>query len=829
MKAAARSTHPLPVAAAGVDLSLPALGPEPFLLRAVEPAPCTGACPAGINVKAYVSLIAEERFAEALAVVRERCPLPGICGRVCHHPCEVACRRGEYDEPVAIRPLKRFVADLEEGWSRRGRPASRRRRGREWRPEKVAVIGAGPAGLTAAWDLTRAGFPVTVFEAAPEPGGMLRYGIASYRLPREVLAREIDVLLASGIDLRTGVRLGSDLDLERLLGAEFSALLLAVGAQRGRRLGLPGEDQCAEVEDALSFLGRVHRGRQGSLRGKVVVVGGGSTAIEAARTALRLGARPVEIVYRRARGQLLASPEEVAAAEAEGVRLRFLAIPVRLLVEGGRLRGVECRQVGLGERDRGGRRRPIPIPDSEFLLSADRVLAAIGQEPELAFLPPMVMTQVTEGGRLATDAATAMTRLFGVFAAGDAVTGPATVIEAVAAGHRAATSVRRYLLDGHGGWEEEAAPAVELGLPDPPPPPVPRHQLPHPRLPRSPGKRFAEVERAFTAAEAVAEARRCLRCGPCGDCRICATTCSRRHVLVRARMEEGLAPTALPVRVPAGLAVTLAETCRGSGEPVPGHLGAAPVEAVALTAHVRAELCRGCDRCREVCPFEAIQLLEPDKPESKVAVDPARCRGCGLCAAICPTAAVVAGPLRLAHSGLAHPGLAHRGRTGLKRADGVEVGEGGTAMVLPSLAALFAGSATAEGAAGQREVVLACRRRFPEVEAMLGGSTPGQAVLQCACTGEVSAGWLLDLALAGARRIRLATCVEGRCRYGQGAHLAAAEMEKARAVLELAGRPRDTLTCFPSELFFVAGRPGPAARTPAARGQSSAMRRADHA
>ena len=219
-------------------------------------------------------------FAEALAVVRDRCPLPGICGRICHHPCEAACRR---DEPIAIRALKRFVADVADETPPPMLPVIHPL-------SRVAVVGSGPAGLTAAWDLRRAGYPVTIFESEPEPGGMLRYGIAPYRLPREVLDAEIDYLLAAGIEVRTGCRIGDQITLEALLDDDWAAVLFAVGAQRGRVLGIPGEEESPEVEDALGFLRRVNAGDRSPVAGRVVVIGGGSTAVEAARTARRLGA-----------------------------------------------------------------------------------------------------------------------------------------------------------------------------------------------------------------------------------------------------------------------------------------------------------------------------------------------------------------------------------------------------------------------------------------------------------------------------------------------------------------------------------------------------------
>ncbi len=385
----------------GARLRVPTLGGAPFRLEPVEPSPCTTACPAGINVKAYVSLIAEGMFAEALAVVRDRCPLPGICGRICHHPCEAACRR---DEPIAIRALKRFVADVADETPPAMLPVIHP-------ASPVAVIGSGPAGLAAAWDLRRAGYPVTIFESEPETGGMLRYGIAPYRLPREILDAEIDYLLASGIELRTGCRIGTDLTLESLLDDEWAAVLFAVGAQRGRALGIPGEEESPEVEDALGFLRRVNAGDRAPLTGRVVVIGGGSTAVEAARTARRLGADEVTILYRRSATELLAGPEEIDACTEEGIEIRFLVTPQAVVRDNDRFLGLECLEIELGEPDASGRRRPVPVTGSEFLVEADRVLAAVGQSADLDFLPEKYRLRLSERQRLRADGTTAMTHL----------------------------------------------------------------------------------------------------------------------------------------------------------------------------------------------------------------------------------------------------------------------------------------------------------------------------------------------------------------------------------------------------------------------------------
>ncbi len=581
-------------------LLIPSLQPDAFPVAQIRPSPCTLTCPAGINVKGYVSLIAERRYDAALETIRKRCPLPAICGRICHHPCEKACRRGRYDEAVSIRALKRFAADSAEGGFAKMRvgpaPAIVHK-------ERVAVVGSGPAGLTAAYDLRLAGYGVTVFEAASEPGGMLRYGIADYRLPREVLDREIDILCRSGVDIVTGQTVGANLELDDLLYRGYAVTLLAVGAQRGRAL--------EGAEDAISFLRRVKEGDRTHVDGRVLVIGGGSTAIEAARTALRLGADSVEILYRRYREELLADREEIEAAEAEGVRFRFLVAPRRLVAD-----GLECVQIGLGAPDASGRRRPIEIPGSEFIAPAEHVLGAVGQQVDFTFLPSD-LARIASRDRLVVDDATAMTSIAGLFAAGDAVTGPATVVEAIGAGHRAAESIRHYFEEGRPGIREqkpERRAPVEYELPDPEPVRAARIHVP------LIANGFDEVERAFTEEEAVAEARRCRRCGPCGECSTCAPSCSRRHVVVDD----------LLLRAPASLAASLP-----SDRPTPAVHDGRATTVLPVRCRVDDERCRACGRCIDVCPFHALRILD-----ETIKLDAALCRGCGLCTAVCPTATV---------------------------------------------------------------------------------------------------------------------------------------------------------------------------------------------
>ena len=694
---------------ASARLRIPALQAEPLPIAAIKPSPCTLACPAGINVKAYVSLVAEGRFVDALDTVRRHCPLPAVCGRICHHPCERACRRARYDDAVAIRALKRFVADGERHCPDPPVAPVRRR-------EQIAVVGSGPAGLTAAHDLRQAGYRVKVLEAELQTGGMLRYGIADYRLPPDVLDHEVEVIRRAGVEILTGVHVGRDITFEELRSSGYAAVLVAIGAQRGRRLGLAGEEDTAEVEDALSFLRRVKSGARTRLEGRVVVVGGGSTAVEAARTAIRLGAQSVEVLYRRYREELLADDEEVHAAEAEGISFRFLVTPRRLSKRNGKLVALECVRIGLGEPDSSGRRRPIEIPGSEFAVETDRVLAAIGQE----VVWPAALTETMS--------------VPGVFAAGDAVTGPATVIEAIAGGHRSAEAIRNFIegTDVHVRQPERRA-APEYEVPDAEPVHAARA-----RLPLGTSRDFSEVERAFTAGEAVAEARRCLRCGPCGECRTCASTCNRRHVMVRAESGD-----AFLLRTPAGVALAL-----GAERAAPGRLidGGAdtPVTVLPVRSRIQAERCRVCGRCVEICPFGALTLADPG-----ARLDAALCRGCGLCSAVCPTGAAM-------QSALSPEWWSDRldNVVGTRPAD---------------------------------VLVLACQRRAGSLEKAFDDHGLHADVIRLRCVGQVDAGMLLELCRQPFRRVLVAGCLGDRCRFTSGAQRANEQFERAQGILRVLG------------------------------------------
>ncbi|MDI7278242.1 MAG: FAD-dependent oxidoreductase, partial [Anaerolineae bacterium] len=413
--------------------------------QALVRAPCQNACPAGMDVPGYVSLVGEGRFAEALATILDTNPFPSVCGRVCTHQCEARCRRAQLDQAVAIRQLKRFVGDHNPEW-RLPPPASR-----DGGP-KVGIVGAGPAGLSCAYFLARLGYRPTVFEKLPVAGGMLAVGIPEYRLPRSVLREEIERIAALGVEIRTNTPVGDGLTLRQLLEQGYQALFVAVGAHRSRALGIPGEELRGVVH-ATSFLRAVSLG--GDLPpvagSQVAVIGGGNAAVDAARTALRLGARQVTILYRRTRAEMPALREEIEAALAEGVAIEELAAPVALVGEDEVVRAVECQRMSPGPFDSSGRRRPVPDEGARFLLPADLVIPAIGQQAEAAALFADLGIETGADGMVSTDEE-GRTSVPGVYAGGDAVTGPATVIEAIAAGRRAAMAIDHFLGGDAAPW-----------------------------------------------------------------------------------------------------------------------------------------------------------------------------------------------------------------------------------------------------------------------------------------------------------------------------------------------------------------------------------------
>ncbi len=459
-------------------------------------APCTHTCPAGVDAPRYIRFIAQGKPGEAVAVIRERIPFPSVCGYVCIHPCEAKCRRGLLDEAIGIRVLKRFAVDNDNGmWKENSRIA----------PEtgkRVAIVGSGPAGLTAAFYLAKLGHKVTVFEALPEAGGMMRVAIPDYRLPKDVLRRDIAEIEAVGVDIKTNTKAESTDDL---FAQGYDAVFLAVGAHEGLKIGVKGEDSPG-VMDCVSFLRQVSLGKKVDVGESVAVIGGGNAAIDSARTALRLGAKEVTIVYRRTQGEMPASAEEIEGAIEEGVKMRFLAAPSSLSRKNGKLE-LECIAMKLGDFDASGRPRPEPIEGSEFTMSFDTIIAAIGQRPEI---PSRFNLSLGRGNTIMVDPDSLATDKEGVFAGGDVVKGPASVIEAIAHGRLAASSIDKYL-GGEGDIEETLAPPEEPMKPLEEAEEEWRVEIPAPPA-KERIKNFGDVELTLSQKMAIKEAKRCLRC-----------------------------------------------------------------------------------------------------------------------------------------------------------------------------------------------------------------------------------------------------------------------------------------------------------------------------
>ncbi|MCX7590598.1 MAG: FAD-dependent oxidoreductase [Kiritimatiellae bacterium] len=458
-----------------------------------------------MDVPGFVSLVGEKRYAEALRLHRERNPLAAVCATVCFHPCENRCRRGKLDAPVAVRGVKRFMIEQEKKSELpevRKNPANARRR--------VAIIGAGPAGLSCAYFLARLGYRPVIFEAEKKPGGMLVQTIPSYRLPRELLEREIRMIQTMGVTIKTGVRLGQDFTLKDLRDRGYEAVFLGVGAPLGAKLGIPGEE-AEGVADGVKFLKDFNMRGVATVGQKVAVIGGGNVAVDVARTAVRLGAREVTVYYRRTREEMPAYAEEVEEAQREGVRFEFLLAPKEIVVRNGRAVGVRFARMQLGEFDRTGRRRPREIPGEDFVVEADQIVAAIGQTLSPSDVLDGVELKLGRGNWIEADPVTGQTSVAWIFAGGDAVTGPASVVEAIAAGERAAVGIDRYLTgEDHAFWRVDRK--VDTAF-DPDADPVSYARAVLPMLPyKRRTKGFEVIERPMKANVAVREAKRCLRC-----------------------------------------------------------------------------------------------------------------------------------------------------------------------------------------------------------------------------------------------------------------------------------------------------------------------------
>jgi len=465
-------------------------------------APCQNTCPANVDVPMYVDLIAQGRFAEAYEEILRENPLPVVCGRVCNHPCESRCRRSQLDEPIAIRDLKRFASDYAVSLNgARPKPSVKPPTGK-----KVAIVGAGPAGLTAAHYLALQGHSVTVYEALPVAGGMLAVGIPEYRLPKHALNKDIEAIENLGVTIKTGVKVGTDISWETLK-QEYDATFIAIGAHKDQRMGIPGEDLPGVVPGVV-LLRDINLGKDVDLEGKkVVVVGGGNVAMDAARSAKRLGAESVTVVYRRRKEDMPAEKEEIEAAMEEGISFNLMVNPVEIIGDG-KVEKVRCVKMRAGEFDSSGRRRTYPIEGSEFDLECDVFIPAIGQVPDTdVFMGDGL--EIKRGGTFEVDPRTLATDIPSIFAGGDCVTGPATVVEAIEAGKKAASSINELLV---GDPNVVPEPKHERKLTRP----IVEDKLERIRAKElSPNIRvnsFAEVELGYDATQAQQEAMRCLRC-----------------------------------------------------------------------------------------------------------------------------------------------------------------------------------------------------------------------------------------------------------------------------------------------------------------------------
>ena len=535
--------------------------------------PCSATCPAGNDIVAFVQKTTEGDFKGAWQLIKEENPFPGICGRVCFHPCESKCNRGVYDEPVAIHALERFVSDFASTLNKRIEKGPGARKG------KIAIVGSGPAGMSCAYHLAKLHYEVTVFESSSSPGGMLRTGIPSYRLPRDVLDREISEVEALGVEVRTGIPFGENLKLDDL--KNYQATFVATGAHRSRALNIPGE-KGRSVLGGLDLLRKINLGNRVKLGDKVAIIGGGNTAIDVARSVIRMG-RKATILYRRSKEEMPAFEDEILEAVEEGVKIRYLVNPIRIQQKDD-MKRLACLRMELGEKDEGGRRRPVPILNSNLTIEADTVIIAAGEEIEVSFLPKGIEKR---GGVVLTQR-DGSTGIKGIFAGGDLTSNQRTVAHAIGSGKRAALAIDCYLQDEDA---EEAIRQILIG--EGPSVSMFRHLHPGER-PMNPhvvtfeevntdyfeaSKRneeynelakkriqgFREVTSTFSESIALEEAERCFSCGTCNGCENCYVFCPDASIMRREEI---------------------------------------------LSRQVDYDFCKGCGICFSECPRGAISLKE---------------------------------------------------------------------------------------------------------------------------------------------------------------------------------------------------------------------------
>jgi len=606
-------------------------------------APCKLACPAGIDIQGYIGLIANGEYQEAVKLIRKSNPLPLVCGRVCPHFCETKCRRNLVDEPVAINALKRFVADYELNNGGPYVPEVKPATG-----HRVAIVGGGPAGLSAAYYLALDGHEVTIFESNPQLGGMMRYGIPEYRLPKAILDKEIATITNLCHQVCCNVSLGQDFSIESLKEDGYEAIFIALGAQASQKMRVEGED-LPGVISGIGFLRDVVLGEKVNLGEKVVVIGGGNTAIDASRTALRLGTGEVTIVYRRSRKEMPANDEEIEQAEQEGIQFHFLAAPVKLSGQDGKVDTIECIRMALGEPDSSGRRRPEPITGSEFTMTVDTVIAAIGQRLNVSRLDQDGQVELTRRGYISVNEETMETSLEGVFAGGDCASGPATVVEAVAAGQRAAISINQYLSGQQIAPPEKPYNCTKGELDEIDPEDyaeverIPRTEMPS-LDPEIRKMKFDEIELGFTEEMAKTETGRCLACG-CQD----AFECKLRELATEYKVNDtnyAGRKHHLPIRenehqyilrdpnkcILCGRCVRICNEVQGIGALGFTNRGFDTVVEPALGMPLCETTCDSCGQCLSTCPTGAltpkVQLPKPGPWELEAV--PTICAYCGI-------------------------------------------------------------------------------------------------------------------------------------------------------------------------------------------------------
>ncbi|MBT3224835.1 MAG: FAD-dependent oxidoreductase [Deltaproteobacteria bacterium] len=608
-----------------VILQLPDSVPGQFNLRRIEKSPCQMACPIDTPVKAYLGLIAAGEFEKAVEVVKRDNPFPGICGRVCIHPCENECERNYVDQPVAICYLKRFLADYEfkNGRVKVGKIDRKKKK-------QIAIVGSGPTGLTAANDLARSGYGVTVFEASAEPGGMLMHGISPFILPKNIVRFEIEGIKEWGVEIRTNVKIGVDISLETLQ-KNHHAILFAIGAHKALKPNIPGANKYKGIIDFLDFLKKVNRGEQVKINESIAVIGGDRASVDLARSAKRMGFQNVTIIYARSRTEMPVPEPHIQAAEEEGVKIYFQTCPVKIVGENGTVIGIECLKTEsvLGPY-RG--KRPLPLQNSNFMIKADKVTSTINREPDLSSFQEKDHFRFSVLNSFSVDPYSLSTNIKGIFAAGDCATGPKTTIEAIASGRKAAKSIASYLkrasLKKPDGERQPLEYEVEIQQT------VHEEQVKMPRLSRYERNTLKEVDLGFSAQEAMEEAKRCLKCGPCMECDICNPDCSKRLVILYPQGET----TGSLLRVQY-------DSFPRNGQLMNGQLiwerkQSHPIEVKSLMATMNSEICRGCGDCVEVCLYSAPKLINRGSGVYISKIDEDLCRGCGVCPSVCPSSAI---------------------------------------------------------------------------------------------------------------------------------------------------------------------------------------------